>query len=174
MLVSKYENSPSIRSKSESKSIQACFQSWKLASWVKEGFSQGNLLKNRNSVQLQAGYYLIKGLLLGFDATWSKEWAGDFNYNDLSIGPYVRYHFTATRISPFIDVSYQAGQRFSGNGSAITYPKVPMQTTQITPGISFGITNSLRIETSYGFQWVYLSNSTQSLGQAQIGLTYLF
>jgi hypothetical protein len=150
---------------------------FKAGSWqvgLKEGYGRGDLLRNRNSLQVHSGYYLVNRLLVGLNGTWSKEWVGDFNYHDLSAGPYLRYHFTSTRISPFIDASYQIGQRKSGSGTTITYPKISMQTTQITPGINFGLINSLRLEISYGLQWAYLPNGTQSFGQTQVGLTYLF
>lgn len=149
---------------------------FKAGSWqvgLKEGYGQGNLAKNRNSLQVNTGYYLISRLLLGINATWSKEWLGDFNFHDLSAGPYVRYHFTATRISPFIDASYQIGRRSAGAGSSITYPSVSLQSTQLAPGLNFGLTNALRIDVSYGLQWTYFPSNSQSFGQAQLGLAYL-
>lgn len=144
---------------------------WQLG--VKEGYGRGNLLKNRNSLQLHAGYFLVKQLAVGLNATWSKEWVDDFNYHDLSAGPYVRYQFTTTRFSPFLEASYQVGKRSSGEGSSISYPSVSMQSTQISPGVSVGLLKSMRLELSYGLQWIYFSSITQYFGQPQIGLTYL-
>lgn len=145
--------------------------SWQLG--LKDGYGQGNLLKNRNSLQLHAGYFLVKQLAVGLNATWSKEWVNNFNYYDLLAGPYVRYQFTTTRFSPFLEASYQVGKRSSGEGSSISYPSVAMQSTQISPGVSIGLSRSIRLELSYGLQWVYFSNNSQSFGQPQIGLTYL-
>jgi hypothetical protein len=147
--------------------------SWQLG--LKEGYSRGNLLKNRNSLQLHAGYFLVKRLSVGLNATWSKEWINDFSYNDLSAGPYVRYQFTSTRFSPFLEASYQLGKRSIGEYASVSYPSLSMQSTQINPGVSIGLGKSLRLELSYGLQWIYFSsNRPQSVGQPLLGLTYLF
>lgn len=145
--------------------------SWQLG--VKEGYGRGVLLDNKNSLQLHAGYFLIKQLAVGLNATWSKEWQGDFGYKDLSAGPYVRYQFTNTWISPFIDASYQIGKRSADNFPGDN-PSISMQSTQLTPGLSIEVIKSLRLDLSYRLEWVYLSSNTQSFGQPQIGLTYLF
>ncbi len=147
------------------------------ASWqvgLKEGYSRGDLLKNRNTLQIHASYFLINRLAVGLNATWSKEWVNNFSYHDLSAGPYVRYQFTTTRFSPFIEASYQLGKRSSGESSSVSYPSLSMQSTQISPGVSIGLLKSVRLDLSYGLQWVYFSSNTQSFGQPQIGLTYLF
>lgn len=146
--------------------------SWQLG--VKEGYGRGNLLKNRNSLQLHAGYFLVKQLAVGLNATWSKEWVGDFGYKDLSAGPYVRYQFTKTWFSPFIEASYQIGKRSSDDVPGVSYSSIDMQSTQLNPGLSIEVIKSLRLDLSYRLEWVYLSSNTQSFGLPQVGLTYLF
>ncbi|MFD2938330.1 hypothetical protein [Spirosoma flavum] len=145
--------------------------SWQLG--AKAGYGRGNLLSNRNSFQIHAGYFPIKQLAVGLNATWSNEWVDDIGFKDLSAGPYIRYQFTATWLSPFVEASYQMGRR-SSDAAGVSYPSTPMQTIQLGPGLSIETIKFLRLDLSYRFDWVYLTNNTQTVGLPQIGLTYLF
>lgn len=145
---------------------------WQLG--IKEGYGQGCLLKNRNSFQLHAGYFLINKLAVGLNATWSKEWVGDFGYNDLSSGPYIRYQFTNSWISPFLEASYQVGERSSDDVPGVSYSSLSIQSTQINSGLSLGLLESLRLDLSYRLEWIYLSGRPQGFNHPQVGITYLF
>ncbi|GAB3732596.1 hypothetical protein [Spirosoma lituiforme] len=145
--------------------------SWQVG--AKAGYGRGNLLRNRNSFQIHAGYFPIKQLAVGLNATLSNEWVDDIGFKDLSVGPYIRYQFTATWLSPFVEASYQMGRR-SSNAAGVSYPSTPMQTIQLGPGLSIETIKFLRFDLSYRFDWVYLTNNTQTIGLPQIGLTYLF
>ncbi|MBN8822836.1 MULTISPECIES: hypothetical protein [unclassified Spirosoma] len=145
--------------------------SWQMG--VKEGYTQGNLLKNRNSLQVHGSYFLVKQLAVGIAASWSREWVGDFGYTDLSVGPYARYQFTKTRLSPFLEASYQFGKRRANEVSGMSYASLAIQSTQLTPGISISLLKPLRLDLSYRFEWVDLSTNIQAFGLPQVGLTYL-
>ena len=128
----------------------------------------------RSSIFRRSSIWGDLRLAVGLSTTWSKEWVGEFSYHDLSAGPYMRYQFTTTWFSPFLEASYQVGKRSSGKGSSISYSSVSMRSTQISPGVSVGLLKSVRLELSYGLEWIYFSSNTKSFGQPQLGLTYLF
>ena len=134
--------------------------------------SGGNLIGTRNTLQLNAGYYVANQLAIGLSGTWGREGAGSIAYHEITAGPFLRYQITATRISPFIDLSYQFGKRLAGEGFTFMYP--PIQSGQISPGVSVGVTPFLRAEINYHFQWVRIGNGAEYIGQPQFGLTYLF
>ena len=140
---------------------------------LKDGYGRGDLLRNHTDFQAHMGYYLVNKLLVGIGASWSKEWEGGFKFNDFTAGPLARYQFTRTRFSPFIQASYQLGERSTGRNSGISYPSVSTQFAFITPGLSIGVASSLRIDISYGFQYL-INGYTTVYGQPQFGINYLF
>ena len=144
---------------------------WQLG--LKDGYGRGDLLRNHNNFQVHTGYYLADKLLVGLGANWSKEWEGDFKFNDFTVGPLARYQFTRTRVSPFIEASYQFGRRSTGSNSGISYPSVSIKSAFITPGLSIGVASSLRVDISYGFQYL-INGYTAVYGQPQVGINYLF
>jgi len=145
--------------------------SWQVG--LRDGYQGGILIGNRNTLQLHADYYLVNQLAVGISGTWAREGTSYAAFHDLTVGPYVRYQFTATRLSPFVDLSYQVGKRISGDEKVFTDESLNMQSSQISPGVSIGVTRFLRAEVSYHFQWIYLSNWTEYIGQPQLGITYL-
>jgi hypothetical protein len=147
---------------------------------TRDGRVGGNLIGYRNTLQLHSGYYLANQLAVGLSGTWGREGSMSYAFHDITVGPYLRYQFTATRISPFIDLSYQFGRRLAseGNGasfgSGFTFADPTIKSTQISPGVSVGIMPCLRAEINYHFQWITNGNRTEYIGQPQFGLTYLF
>ncbi|GAB3767867.1 hypothetical protein GCM10028818_01380 [Spirosoma horti] len=146
--------------------------SWQVG--AKAGYGRGNLLKNRNSFQLHAGYFPIKQLAVGISTTLSNEWIDDLSFKDVSVGPYIRYQFVNTWISPFVEVSYQIGRRSSNDVAGVRYSGIPMQTMQLGPGLSIETIKFLRFDLSYRFEWLIQTHNTQLVGLPLIGLTYLF
>lgn len=161
--------------------------SWQFG--LKEGYGSGNIYPNRNGLHLFAGRYVTNKLLVGLGAAWSKEWNRHYNgysFHDLSVGPFVRYQFTTTRFSPFVEASYQLCGRNSIqgvetaiiNGYATVTGKSPtgfVRPAFISPGLSIRLGKPLRLDLSYSFQYTFLTNNTPSLDsfeQAQIGLNY--
>ena len=148
--------------------------SWQAGTRV--GRQGGNLIGTRNTLQLHAGYYLINKLAVGLSTTWAREgpksFTGPYAFQDVTAGPYLRYQFTRTRLSPFIDASYQIGRRMAGEG--FTSGNQAVSTGYISPGISVGVTPFLRAEINYHFQWITNGYRTGYIGQPQVGLTYLF
>ncbi|WP_020602336.1 hypothetical protein [Spirosoma spitsbergense] len=138
---------------------------------VRDGRVGGNLIGFRNTLQLHSGYYVANQLAVGLSSTWGREGAGSYAFHDITAGPYLRYQFTATRISPFVDLSYQFGKRLAGEGFTFMNPVI--QSAQISPGVSLGVTPFLRAEINYHFQWLSNGNRTEYIGQPQFGLTYL-
>ncbi|GAB3941107.1 hypothetical protein GCM10028805_03820 [Spirosoma harenae] len=153
--------------------------SFKKKSWqigVRDWRQGGNLIGIRNTLQLHAGYYLANQLAVGISGTWGREGTSWGAFHDITLGPYARYQFTSTRISPFVDVSYQIGRRSSWD-DAFTFSSIGIQSAQISPGVSVGVTRFLRAELNYHFQWIFQSGSGfwgEYIGQPQLGLTYLF
>lgn len=142
--------------------------SWQFG--VKGGYGKGNLVRDRSGLHLHSGYYVANKLMVGLGAAWSREWTEQVSVNDLSAGPFARYQFTTTRCSPFVEASYQFGQRSS------TYPgsvDTTIQAGYISPGLSIRLFNQLRADISYSIQFSPRSSYTESFGQAQIGFTYL-
>lgn len=149
-------------------------KTWQIG--LKEGYSRGNILKRRNGLQFHTGYYIANNLVLGLGAAWSKEWMGfgpNYYFNEITLGPFVRYQFLSTRISPFIEASYQVGQRLGGENKSIGIAFV-------NPGLSIHLFRHLRADVGYSFQFgakKYLVGifpvEGQNVGQVQIGLNYL-
>ncbi|GAB3699435.1 hypothetical protein GCM10027592_25510 [Spirosoma flavus] len=146
--------------------------SWQIG--LRDGYGNGNLLQHRNSLQPFVGYYLTNRFVAGATASWSKEWVGKIGVHDLTLGPSARYFFTNTRLAPFLEATYQFGQRSVAENAGISYPSVSMQFSQISPGLSLGVSKSLRIELNYAFQWLHFSRSSQYYGQPQAGIMYVF
>lgn len=140
---------------------------------LRDGYGRGSLFDNHNAIQIHSGYYIVDKLLLGIGAKWSKEWVGDVSFNELTLGPLARYQFTRGRLSPYIEASYQFGRRRSGANSSISYPSLNMQSVSFSPGLSVGLASSLRIDISYGFQYL-INGFTNLYGQPQLGINYLF
>lgn len=140
------------------------------------GRQGGNLIGTRNTLQLHAGYYLIDKLVVGLSTMWAREGSKSFTgpsvFQDITAGPYLRYQFTRTRLSPFVDASYQIGLRIAGEGFASGNQAVNIGC--ISPGLSIGVTRSLRVELNYHFQWLNAGYRAEYIGQPQAGLTYLF
>jgi post-segregation antitoxin (ccd killing protein) len=141
--------------------------SWQVG--LKEGYGRGNLFKNRNGLHFHTGYYIVNNLLVGVGAVWSKEWFGDYNLNDFTVGPFARYQFLNTRISPFMEASYQFGQQ--KQLAVQDRQSAAIRSTFINTGLSIRLVSQLRADLSYGLQF---ANNNQSFGQAQLGLNYLF
>ncbi len=89
---------------------------------IRDGRVGGNLIGKRNTLQLHSGYYLAKQLAVGLSGTWGREGFRNYAFHDITAGPYLRYQFTATRLSPFIDLSYQFGKRLAGEGVYVYEP----------------------------------------------------
>lgn len=145
--------------------------SWQVG--VRDGYQGGLLIGNRNTLQGQAGYYLINQLAVGLSGTWAREGVRTAAFHDLTVGPYARFQITPTRLSPFVDLSYQVGRRISGNETAFTFSSLSLSSAQVSPGISVGVTPYLRAELSYHFQWLSVDNWSAYIGQPQLGVTYL-
>lgn len=151
--------------------------SWQVG--LRDGRTGGNLIGNRNTLQLHSGYFIANQLAVGLSGTWGREGTGSFAYHDVTVGPYLRYQLTATRVSPFVDLSYQFGRRLASEGSAsifgsgFTFADPTVQSAQISPGVSLGIAYLLRAELNYHFQWITNGFGTEYIGQPQVGLTYL-
>lgn len=141
---------------------------------VRGGRTGGNLIGNRNTLQLHSGYYVANQLAVGLSGTWGREGVKQYAFHDVTVGPYLRYQFTATRISPFIDLSYQFGKRITSEGSGFLFADPSIQSAQISPWVSIGVAPFLRAEISYHFQWIHFGDVAEYIGQPQVGLTYLF
>ncbi|AXE18004.1 hypothetical protein DR864_09790 [Runella rosea] len=150
-------------------------KTWQIG--LKEGYSRGNILKRRNGLQFHTGYSIANNLIIGLGAAWSKEWMGfgpHYYFNEITFGPFARYQFLSTRISPFIEASYQVGKRLGGENK-------PIGIAFVNPGLTIHLFRRLRADVGYSFQFGakkylvgILSIKGQNVGQAQIGLNYLF
>lgn len=135
---------------------------------LKDGYSRGNILKNRNGLQVYSGYFIAKNLLIGAGATWSKEWFETIRKDDVTIGPLVRYQFLDARFSPFIEASYQFGKSFALQNRHLGI-------VFINPGLSILVLPSFRIDLGYSLQFGGKKGSpTAFIRQPQVGVNYLF
>ena len=127
------------------------------------GYGQGNLLQNRNVIGIQAGYYLANRLMVGVAGSLMREWIDNLNSgNKFSAGPVVRYQFTASRLSPFAQLSYQLGNPVLGLPNR--------QAVFVTPGVNLALLAQVRLEASYSLLFI---PSSEWIGQPQIGATIL-
>ena len=118
-------------SSAQTSSTKSYTDSFNKGNWqvgVRDGRVGGNLIGKRNTLQLHSGYYLAKQLAVGLSGTWGREGAGSYAFHDITVGPYLRYQFTATRVSPFIDLSYQFGKRLAGEVFTFMYPTNTIRT----------------------------------------------
>lgn len=139
---------------------------------LKDGYGQGDLLKHYNSLQAHAGYYVIDKLLIGIGAGWSNMWSGSIAFHDLTGGPLIRYQLMRARFSPFLEASYQFGQRRANPEWQASYPSASVQKAFISPGLSIAVMPSLRVDISYGFQRL-INGYTDPNGYPQLGVNYL-
>lgn len=128
------------------------------------GAGRGLLLSNLNGIDLQAGYYVAHRLLIGVTGSLINEWASDWQLQPtFSAGPFVRYQFSATRLSPFVALAYQLGRP--------TVSPTVNQAVSISPGVNFALLPPLRLEASY--RLLVLPPGDQ-FGYPQLGATFLF
>ncbi len=139
------------------------------------GYGRGSIFDNHTVFQARAGYYVVNKLLLGIGASWANEGEGSIALHDLAVGPLARYQFTHTRLSPFIEASYQFGRRSVNAEWRMSYPGyASMQTALVSPGLSIRVASSWRVDASYGLQFTTLGGYNHSFSKPQFGINYLF
>lgn len=132
---------------------------------VKDGYGRGELFEHRNLMQLYTGYFVTDRLSVGLAGSIVKEWYENYQTRPMfSGGPFARYQFTRTRLSPFLDVNYQIGQTYVGFSHQIL----------VTPGVSIWLIAGLRLDINYGLQWIDVGRNGGMIGQPQAGLNYVF
>lgn len=142
-------------------------RSWQVG--VQGGYSQGNLLRNYASGQLYAGYFLADKFMIGLAGILTREWVDDLDQQRIGIGPVVRYQATRSRVSPFLEVSYQIGRQSINFGSAPGRSVNTVHSGSVTPGLSLRVLSSLRADLSYRFQ---RDGRYMNQFQPQVGLNY--
>lgn len=131
---------------------------------ISYGYGRGNLLRNRSIIQIQAGYYIANRLMVGVAGSTMREWIGELHIdNKFSAGPFIRYQFTSSRLSPFAQLDYQLGNP--------TVDPTRHQALIFTPGVNLALFSQVRLEASYGL--LFIPNNEQ-IGQPQLGATILF
>lgn len=147
---------------------------WQLG--LRGGRQGGELIGNRTTLQLQASYLVFSQLALGVSGTWAREGQGGVAFQDLTVGPQIRFRFTTTRFYPFVDLSYQVGKRMwnADITAMMASPNSGLRYGQFNPGVSYGVTKALRLEATYGFQWLTYNLQTNYVGQVMLGASYAF
>lgn len=154
---------------------------------IKDGLSRGSELykyfngredNKHNIFQAQASYYIVNRLSLGVGFTWSTEWSlrrpQEVSFTDFMKGPLIRYQFTASKVSPFLEASYQFGRRNTGPRSLLDYFSSSVHSTLISGGMSIGLTPHLRADASYGLQFKTFGGRSITHHYPQIGISYVF
>ncbi|QHV99407.1 hypothetical protein [Spirosoma endbachense] len=146
--------------------------SWQVG--LKDGYGGSPLLGHRNTVYLQAGYYIANRLLIGFGGSYGREvpdidQAIGLSIQDkgiVALGPLIRYQLSSGRLSPYTELSYQYGRHNTRVEKSLSF----------TPGLSVGLLAGLRIDLSYSFQFIGSGGGFPDgpTGQPQVGITYLF
>lgn len=154
---------------------------------LKDGIGKGNELARfvnsqkayrHNILQAQAGCFIVKRLLVGIGFTWSREWSTQRpeqeNFTDFMKGPLLRYQFTRTSVSPFLEVSYQFGKRSTGARSVLDYVGSSVRSTLLSGGVNVSLTAHLRLEASYGIQFKTFIDQSIMHHYPQLGVNYAF
>lgn len=154
---------------------------------AKDGISKGNELSRfvnsqevyrHNILQAQAGCFIVNRLLVGVGLTWSKEWSirrpDQESFTDFMKGPFLRYQFTQTSVSPFLEVSYQFGKRSTGTRSLLDYVGSSVRSTLLSGGVNVSLTAHLRLEASYGIQFKTFIDQSIMHHYPQLGVNYAF
>ncbi|RIV18679.1 hypothetical protein DYU11_27300 [Fibrisoma montanum] len=142
---------------SQQEPIRPAFsQSFDRGNWqftARGGYLRGILFRNRINAQLNAGYFVADKLLLGVSGLYTREWFGKAGYQTLGAGPMVHWQITRTRVSPFVELSYQFERR-TLTSPGVTRQEPGLQRSALfMPGLSIGLSPALRAELSYGFQY---------------------
>lgn len=155
--------------------VKKTFASGRWQTGLTGGYGRGSIFDNHTVFQARGGYYVVDKLLVGIGASWAKESEGSIALHDLAVGPLARYQFTHTRLSPFIEASYQFGRRRVNAEWRMSYPGyASTQTALVSPGLSIKLASSWRVDVSYGFQFTTLDGYNYSFGKPQFGINYLF
>ena len=154
---------------------------------LKDGLGKGNELSEffngqqvyrHNILQAQAGYYVVDGLLVGIGFSWSREWSPDRpiqeSFTDFMKGPLIRYQFTNSRVSPFLEASYQFGRRNTDLRTILDFISSSAHSTLLNTGVSIGLTSFLRVDASYGVQFKTFVNQSFINTYPQVGVNYVF
>jgi hypothetical protein len=147
------------------------------------GYSPGSDYQNRISVQIHGGRFIADKLLIGLGVAYNTEWDPDVSIRQstVSLGPLVRYQFTRSWVSPFIEATYQLGQSSVKFGSVSRQQFGARHSGAVTPGLSVRVTPHLRVDVQYRMQYD-VSSAGQSyftqryikrIYQPQIGIVYL-
>lgn len=158
---------------------------WQIS--LKDGIGKGNELSRfvngqevykHNILQAQAGCFIVNRLLVGIGFTWSREWSirqpDQESFTDFMKGPLLRYQFTRTSVSPFLEVSYQFGKRSTGARSVLDYVGYSVRSTLLNGGVNVSLTPHLRLEASYGIQFKTFIDQSIMHHYPQLGVNYAF
>lgn len=139
-------NGPLARSGFDLAERQATFRTgtW-LAGLTGSGFYRGSAF-GRHLYGLRAGYFALDRTLVGVKAHYlrsNSDWGGEW----LTAGPLLRYQFTRTRVSPFVELAYAWGRTWAGGRGAPGFdPHV--QYASFAPGLNVRLGPYLRLETA--------------------------
>lgn len=165
-------NGPLARSGFDLDERKATFRAgtW-LAGLTGSGFYRGSSF-GRHLYGLRAGYFALDRTLVGVKAHYLRsnhDWGGEW----LTAGPLLRYQFTRTRVSPFVELAYAWGRTWTGVRGAPNFdPRV--QYASFAPGLNVRLGPYLRLETALellsrgNFGWRRGSNFVQ------IGISHQF
>lgn len=156
-------------------------KTWQIG--LHSGYSPGSDYQNRIGVQIHGGRFIANKLLIGLGVAYNEEWEPEISIRQstVSFGPLIRYQLTRSRVSPFIEATYQLGQSSLKFGSVSRQLFGARHSGAVTPGLSVRVTPLLRIDVQYRMQYD-LSNANQSyftqryikhIYQPQIGIVYL-
>ena len=145
-------------------------------------YGRGLLLSKHADIQVRGGYFVLDQLVLGLNGEWFHDWNNDSFFsnkmNHWLAGPLVRYHLTSTRLSPFLEASYQMGlynYQSKVGGFGPKGRRIWVSSWTLTPGLSARISQRLRADLVYNWQHIAYQASSRSFQdrRLQVGLNYL-
>ncbi len=166
-------NGPLLRSGFDTEERNATFRrgAW-LGGLSGGGFPAGSAF-GRHLYGLRVGYFGLDRTMLGVKAHYLRVRLDDrLTGQWLTVGPLLRYQFTRSRVSPFVEVAYLWGKawaNFGGKGSINS-----LNYASFTPGLSIRLGPYLRFETALELLSQERFGSRSGERYFQFGLAYQF
>lgn len=130
------------------------------------------------TVQGQGSYFVVNQLAVGVRGQYIRDFRNSVFPITRSwlIGPWIRYHVSTSRVTPFLEGSYQIG-RVNFDASAINLPfpviKETVRVLSLSGGLSMRLNQNFRLDLAAETQqFSYYPSNRKAVFRPRLGLTY--
>lgn len=161
---------------------QERLRTFKQGSWLVGGrvgyFSERALNGFDLTVQGQGGYFVVNQLAIGVKGQYIRDFRNSVFPITRSwlIGPWIRYHISTSRVTPFFEGSYQIGRvNFDASATNLPFPAInrTIQVLSLSGGLSMRLNQNFRLDLAAETQQFSYYPINRRTGFApRLGLTY--